>query len=376
MSQTEYELRTLITGSGQLRLSFAEQQQAVPAEDEVVVAIGAAPVNPSDLGLLVGAADLATARTQGEGWSRTLVADVPPGLLPYMAGRFDQPLPVGNEGAGSVVAAGSGQAAQALLGQTVAMRGGGTYARRRTANIRDLLVLPPGVGAAEGAAAFVNPLTALGMLHTMRSEGHTALIHTAAASNLGRMLVRLCREDGVKLVNVVRRPEQADALRAEGAEHVCDSSAEDFRTQLVDAVRATGATIAFDAVGGGRLADMLLAAMETVASAGQPYSRYGSSSRKQVYIYGALDTGPTTLGRSYGLSWGLSGWLVTHCLERAGPDVARSFAERVRVGLTTIFASRYTRTVSLPDLLDAELLRETARKATGEKYLVDPTRDT
>ncbi len=376
MSQTDYELRTLITGSGQLRLSFQEQHLPAPGDGEVVVAMRAAPINPSDLGLLVGAADLGTARTEGDGWTRTLTAEVPPGLLPYMAGRLGQSFPAGNEGAGTVVAAGPGRDAQALMGQTVALRTGTTYARKCLARVRDVLPLPPGTDAADGAAAFVNPLTALGMVHTMRAEGHTALVHTAAASNLGRMLVRLCREEGVALVNVVRRPEQAAALRTEeGAEHVCDSSAPDFRDRLVDALRASGATLAFDAVGGGPLADTLLAAMETVASTGQPYSRYGSSGRKQVYIYGMLDTGPTILSRSYGLSWGLSGWLVTHCLERAGPEVAAAFAERVRAGLRTTFASHYTRTVSLPELLDADVLRGTARKATGEKVLVDPSRD-
>ena len=367
------ELRSLITAQGELRLSL--EPVSVPAlqPDEVLLELQAAPINPSDLGLLVGPADIAAAVAQGEGAERTLTAPIPPPLLQYVAARLDQSMPVGNEGAGKVVDAGASPQAQALVGKTVSAWGGGMYARYRVVKLDACLPLPDGATAADGASAFVNPLTALGMVETLRAEGHTGLVHTAAASNLGQMLNRICLADGVPLVNIVRSPEQAAILRGEGAAHVCDSSAAAFAEDLVAAMKATGATLAFDAIGGGRLASDILSAMETVASAGAAYSRYGSSSRKQVYIYGSLDLGPTTLTRSFGLSWNVGGWLLTYFLQRAGRDTRARLQARVTSELKTTFASRYTRTVSLAQALEPDTFRAYLRRATGEKYLIDPS---
>ena len=367
------ELRSLITAQGELRLSLEPVPVPALQPDEVLLELQAAPINPSDLGLLVGPADVAAAVAQGEGAQRTLTAPIPPQLLKYVAARLDQSMPVGNEGAGRVVDAGASPQAQALVGRTVSAWGGGMYARYRVVKLDACLPLPDDASAADGASAFVNPLTALGMVETLRAEGHTGLVHTAAASNLGQMLNRICLADGVPLVNIVRSPEQAAILRGEGAAHVCDSSAAGFADDLVAALKATGATLAFDAIGGGRLASDILSAMETVASAGVPYSRYGSSSRKQVYIYGSLDLGPTTLTRSFGLSWNVGGWLLTSFLQRVGRDTRARLQARVTSELKTTFASRYTRTVSLAQALEPDTFRAYLRRATGEKYLIDPS---
>ena len=369
------ELRSLITPEGELRLSLEPVTHGALKPEQVLVALQAAPINPSDLGLLVGPADVAAAVQHGEGEDRSLVAPVPPPLLTRVTARLGQSLPVGNEGAGKVVEAGDSPKAQALLGRTVAVIGGGMYARYRQIHADACLPLPEGASAADGASAYVNPLTALGMVETMRAESHTALVHTAAASNLGRMLNRVCLADGVGLVCIVRSPDQAAILRGEGAVHVCDSSTPDFTDHLVEALKATGATLAFDAIGGGRLASDILQAMETVASAGAAYSRYGSSSPKQVYIYGALDLGPTTLSRSFGLSWDVGGWLLTPFLERAGPETRARLQGRVMAELKTTFASRYTRTISLSQALERDVFWAYLRRATGEKYLIDPSLD-
>jgi NADPH:quinone reductase-like Zn-dependent oxidoreductase len=292
-----------------------------------------------------------------------------------MAARVDQSMPVGNEGAGVVVAAGASPAAQALVGATVAIFGGATYAQYRVAEAADCLVLPRDATAADGAAAFVNPLTALGMVETMRREGHTALAHTAAASNLGQMLVKICLADGVALVNIVRSPAQAELLRGLGARHVVDSTASSFAADLAAALRETGATLAFDAIGGGRLAGQLLSAMEAAASARQTtYSRYGSSVHKQVYIYGGLDTGPTELRRDFGMAWGLGGWLLPLFLQKIGPQAAQKLRERVAAEIKTTFASHYAAVISLAQALDPQTIAAYARRATGEKYLIDPSK--
>ena len=372
---TNLELRSLISSGGELKLSLTRTAAPSPGPDEVLVEVQAAPINPSDLGLLVGAADVSTAVVRGDGAERTLTAQVPPAAMPYVQARLDQSFSVGNEGAGRVVEAGASPGAQALMGRLVAVRSGATYARYVRVRAADCFPLPEGATAADGASAFVNPMTALALVETMRAEGHAALAHTAAASNLGQMLNRICLADGVGLVNIVRGPTQAAMLRAQGAVHVCDSSQADFMDALVAALRATGATIGFDAVGGGRLASDLLQAMETVASAGQAYSRYGSSSRKQVYIYGALDLGPTVLTRSFGLSWNLGGWLLTNFLQAATPEVRARMQARVAAELKTTFASHYTRTLSLAEALDRDTFWAYLRRATGEKYLIDPSRD-
>ncbi|GGB38228.1 NADH oxidoreductase [Sphingomonas metalli] len=372
MSVTGRELRSRIDEDGRLTLSLEQVETGDPGPDELLVRIEAAPVNPSDLGLLLGPADLATMRPLGEG--RTgLVLDVPPGRMGAVKPRLGQSLPVGNEGAGTVVAAGANAAG--LVGRRVGMIGGAMFADYRRIKARDVIPLPDGASAADGAAMFVNPLTALGFVETARMEGHRAIVHTAAASNLGQMLQRICTADGVPLVNIVRSPEQAALLRDLGATHVLNSRAPDFTARLTDAIAQTGATIAFDAIGGGTLGGDILAAMERAAVRGMTeYSRYGSDTFKQLYVYGALDLAPLTLNRlAFGFRWSVSGWLLFPFLQRAGAEVAARLRARVAAELTTTFASRYSRTIGLADALDPDTLRAYERKATGEKVLIDPT---
>ncbi|MEO7851046.1 MAG: NADH oxidase, partial [Rubrivivax sp.] len=272
--------------------------------------------------------------------------------------------------------AGPSPAAQALVGKTVALLGGGMYAQFRDIAADQCLVLPDGASAADGASAFVNPLTALGMVETLRREGHTALVHTAAASNLGQMLQRICRADGVGLVNIVRRPEQVELLRSQGATHVCDSSAENFLADLTEAIDATGATIGFDATGGGRLAGQILTAMEVaLGRRASAYSRYGTTTLKQVYIYGGLDTGPTEFARNFGFAWSLGGWLLFPFLQKIGPEAVQQLKERVARELKTTFTSRYARVVSLAEALQLDTIAAYNQRATGEKFLIDPSRD-
>jgi hypothetical protein len=339
------------------------------------VRIEGTPINPSDLGLLLGPADLSTAKVSGAGDEAVVTAKIPPQLMRMLAGRVDQSLPVGNEGAGTVVDAGSSSEAQALVGKTVAILGGAMYAQYRTVKAADALALHDDATAADGASCFVNPLTALGMVETMKMEGHTALVHTAAASNLGQMLNRICLKDGVALVNIVRSLEQAKLLKDAGAEYVCDSSAPAFMDDLIAALAATGATIAFDAIGGGKLAGQILTGMEVAANqkAGG-YSRYGSTTYKQVYIYGGLDTGPTELNRAFGMSWGLGGWLLTPFLMKIGPAAGQKLRQRVADELKTTFASHYTAEISLTEVLDPKIMAAYNKRATGEKYLINPSK--
>src|SRR5450631_4724181 len=257
-ARTALQLRSLVKKNGDLEVSLTHVPIPVPAANEVLVRIEAAPINPSDLGLLFAGADLTQATQGGTKDQPRVMARVPDAALKGMAARFDVSMPIGNEGAGVVVEAGSSAAAQALLGKTVAALGGAMYSQYRCVPHEQCLVLPAGATPADGASSFVNPLTALGMVETMRREGHTALVHTAAASNLGQMLNRICRHDGVPLVNIVRKPEQRERLVALGALHVCVSSAPSFMQELTDALAATGATLAFDATGGGPLAGQIL----------------------------------------------------------------------------------------------------------------------
>src|SRR5690349_12215462 len=369
------QLRSLVKESGEIELSLARVPTPAPQADEVVVRVEATPINPSDIGLLFGAADLATVATRGSGEQCVVTARIPPAAMAAMAGRVGQSLAVGNEGAGTVVAAGSGAAAQALLGRTVAVLGGAMYSQLRTVKAELCLPLPAGTSAADGASAFVNPLTALGMTETMRREGHGALVHTAAASNLGQMLNRVCLADGIGLVNVVRRDEHVALLRDAGARHVVSTSSASFDAELTEAIAATGATIAFDAIGGGRLAGRILAAMESaLARNASEYSRYGTSTLKQVYLYGSLDTSPTEIVRSFGMAWAVGGWLVFPFLQRIGADAANSLKARVARELKTTFASRYTRTVSLAAALQPDAIAEYGRRATAAKVLIDPSR--
>jgi len=367
------ELRSTISSDAKLTLSLEPVTLSPPGPDELIVRVEAAPVNPSDLFLLLGPADLSTLQAGGTAERPTLTADVPQNRLTGLKTRLDQSMAVGNEGAGTVVAAGENVAA--LLGKRVGMIGGAMFTQYRKIAARDCIPLPEGASAVDGASMFVNPLTALAFVETLRIQGHKALVHTAAASNLGQMLNRVCLADGIPLVNVVRSEAQGAILREIGAKHIVDSSAADFRDRLTDAIAETGATLAFDAVGGGKLANTILHAMEAAANrTATEYSRYGSSTFKQVYIYGALDLGPTELDRGYGFAWGVSGFLLTPFLIKLGMEGNLRLRARVAAELTTTFASRYSATISLAEALDPEIVTAYAKKATGEKYLIDPTR--
>lgn len=370
---TGLQLRSRVQAGGTLDLSLVRIETPTPGADEIVIRVEAAPINPSDLGLLVGAADMNGAQSSGSGEATVVTAPIPERLMRAMAGRLDASMPVGNEGAGTVIAAGSSDAAQALMGRVVAAVGGAMYSQYRTLRAADVLVLPEGTSAAEGASCFVNPLTALGMTETMRREGHSALVHTAAASNLGQMLNKICLKDGIALVNIVRSPAQAELLRGIGAVHICDSSAPTFMTDLTKALAETGATIAFDAIGGGKLAGQILTCMEAaINQSATEYSRYGSSVHKQVYIYGGLDMAPTEINRSFGMIWGVGGWLLFPFLQKIGREDAQRLRERVVAELKTTFASHYTDTISLIEALDLEVIARYNKRATGEKYLINP----
>lgn len=356
-----------------LELALATVQVPDPGPDEVLIRVEAAPINPSDLGLLLAGADLSTASASGTPEYPVITAEIPGSALSAAAGRLGQSLPVGNEGAGTVIATGSSRRAQSLGGGTVAVAGGSMYAQYRIVPASQCLVLPEGTDAADGASSFVNPLTALGMVETMRRDGHAALVHTAAASNLGQMLNRVCLEDGVPLVNIVRRPEQEALLRAAGATYVCNSSASTFVDDLTKCVMATSATLAFDATGGGRLASQILTAMEAAANTtATGFSRYGSSVHKQVYIYGGLDRGPTELTRNFGMAWSVGGWLLTPFLQTIGLEAVQAMRERVAAGLRATFASTYAEQVSLAGALRLDALRRYAKQATGGKFLIRP----
>jgi NADPH:quinone reductase-like Zn-dependent oxidoreductase len=369
------QLRSLIKKSGELEISLVEIPTPEPASDEVVVRVEATPINPSDLGLLVGAADMSTAKAAGTKDAPVITARVPDAAMRAMAGRLDQSMSVGNEGAGVVVRTGSSESAKALLGKTVSMIGGAMYSQYRTIKAGDCMPLPEGTTAADGASWFVNPLTALGMVETMRREGHKALVHTAAASNLGQMLNKICLKDDVALVNIVRSSEQADILRKIGAKHVVDSKSPTFMNDLTEALSETGATIAFDAIGGGKLAGQILTCMEAaINKTAKVYSRYGSNVHKQVYIYGMLDPGPTELNRSFGMIWGVGGWLLFPFLMKIGPADGMKLRQRVASELKTTFASHYTQVVSLQEALQLSHLAVYGKRSTGEKYLINPSK--
>ena len=369
------QLRSTVKKDGVLELSLATVPTPEPRPEEVIVRIDASPINPSDQGLLFAGADMSRAELSGTAEHPVVRASLPPAALKAVQGRLDQSLPVGNEGAGVVVRAGASPAAHALIGKTVAILGGAMYAQYRCIKAVQCLVLPPGTTPAEGASCFVNPLTALGMVATLRAEGHTALVHTAAASNLGQMLNRICIKDNVGLVNIVRKTEHVAVLKAIGATHICNSSAPSFMEDLTEALAATGATVAFDAIGGGRLAGQILTAMEAALNrTAKEYSRYGSTIHKQVYIYGGLDRGPTEFSRTFGMAWGIGGWLLTPFLQKIGFEAAQKLRERVAAEIKTTFASTYTKEVSLAEALKLEEIAVYARQATGEKYLIAPNK--
>jgi NADPH2:quinone reductase len=372
-TNTGLELRSLIKSNGELEISLIDVAIPEPKANEVVVRIEASPLNPSDIGLLFGAADVNTFKVAGTPQQPILTGHVPPQFMPAMAGRLGQLLPVGNEGAGCVVSAGSSVQAQKLMGKMVAILGGAMYAQYRAIDANECLVLAEGTTAAQGASSYINPLTALGMVQTMRQEGHTALVHTVGASNLGQMLNRICLKDGIGLVNIVRKQEQVDLLLSQGAVHVCNASAPDFLDELTIALEATGATLAFDAIGGGKLAGQILQCMEKVInSKATEYSRYGSNVHKQVYIYGGLDLNPIELPRNIGMTWGVGGWLVFPFLKTIDPVILQKMYARVISELTTTFASHYTQEVSLAQALSLEAVALYKQPVTNTKFLITP----
>jgi NADPH:quinone reductase len=373
MAKSGLELRSKITRGGTLELWLEEVTTPDPAPDEVVLRVEATPINPSDLAMLLGPVDLSTLRAGGTPERPLTTGSVPQSRLALLAARLDQPMLAGNEGAGIVIDA--GPEARGLIGRAVAARAPGMYAQYRVVKLSDCLVLPQGMPPKVGAAAFINPLTALGMIETMRREGHTALVHTAAASNLGQMLNRLCQAEGIALVNIVRSRDQAALLRELGAKYVLDSTTASFASDLTDAVAETGATLGFDAIGGGSMAATILSCMEKALSRkATAYNRYGSPVHKQVYIYGGLDMRPTDLPRNFGMAWGVGGWLMPWYLHKIGPRDAQRLHERVAAELTTTFASRYTAEISLSEALAPAIIAAYNKRATGEKYLITPNR--
>ena len=377
MSDTGLQLNSLVKSDGTLELSLKDVAVPTPGDDQVVVRVEAAPINPSDLGMLLGMADLDTLEQAGTGVAPMITGTVAKPFIKTQAARLDHAMPVGNEGAGTVIAAGSSAEAQALMGKTVAILGGATYQQYRAIDAKECLVLNEGTTAAEGAACFVNPLTALGMVGTMRMEGHTALVHTAAASNLGQMLVKICLEEDIPLVNIVRKQEQVDLLKSLGATHVVNMADPNFKADLTDALEETGATIAFDATGGGSLASDILAGMEAAANRSlTDFNRYGSMTHKQCYIYGGLERATTTLSRNFGMAWGLGGWLLTYFLIKIGPEETQKLKQRVADNVHTTFKSSYTQEISLQEALSLDAVKAYGKMATGEKYLINPNKDT
>jgi NADPH2:quinone reductase len=371
--RTGLQLRSLVRSGGELELSLTQVPTPVPSANEVLIRVEAAPLNPSDLGLLLAGADITQAAARGSPEHPLVVAPIPDGVLKSMTARVDLSMPVGNEGAGVVIEAGNSAAAQALLGKTVAALGGAMYSQYRCVTLDQTLLLPEGATPANGASAFINPLTALCMIETLRGEGHKALVHTAAASNLGQMLQRICTQEGIGLVNIVRSQSQVDLLRALGAVNVCNTRSPSFPQELIDALVATGATLAFDAIGAGDLASQILTGMETALNRNATqYSRYGSPVHKQVYIYGALGHGLLEINRNIGLAWAISGWLVTPFLQKIGPAATERLKGRIAAELKTTFASHYAHEISLAEALDLKTLGNYARRTTGQKYLINP----
>jgi NADPH:quinone reductase len=372
------QLRSLIrpaASGGELVLSLVSVPTPAPAADEVIIRVEGTPINPSDIGLLFGAGDMSAATFSGTATAPIVTAPVPERAMKAMAGRLGQSLPVGNEGAGTVVAAGDSPAAQALMGKKVAVIAGAMYSQYRSVKAEQCLVLPEGTTAADGASCFVNPLTALGFVETMRLEKHTALVHTAAASNLGQMLLKICQKDAINLVNIVRKPEQEALLRALGAKYVCNTASPTFMEDLTQALVESGATIAFDATGGGKLAGQILMCMEAALNkTAKEYSRYGSPVHKQVYLYGNLDMAPTEFSRSFGMAWGVGGWLVFPFLSKLSAEKNAALRARVAAELKTTFASHYSKEISLAEALSKDAIDVYNQRATGTKYLINPSR--
>ena len=373
--QYSKEIRSKATSDGNIELSIAKVEKPVPGDDEVLIEVQASPINPSDLGLLLSfAADVQNINLTGSGDDTVATMPVHPALMGSLKPRLDESMPVGNEGAGVIIDAGIN--AKDLIGKTVGLAGGAMYSQYRCVPAASCLVMDEGTTPKQAASSFVNPLTALAFVETMKMENHTALVHTAAASNLGQMLVKICKDDGIQLVNIVRKQEQVDLLKSIGAEYVCNTSDESFMDDLVTALVETGATLGFDATGGGNngeLPGQILAAMEIAANKNATeYSRYGSDTYKQVYIYGGLDQSPTILKRAFGLSWGLGGWLLTPMIGKIGMERFQEMRMRVAREINSTFASSYAKEISFEEMLQPETIREYAKQATGKKYLVNP----
>jgi NADPH:quinone reductase len=370
---TNTTMLTEVKPDGNMELYLAALPMPTPKDHEVLVKVLATPINPSDLGLMVGAADVSSAHAIERDGLPGLAMNVPEAGMRFMASRVGQALPIGNEGCGIVVAAGASEAAQALIGKTVALIGGEIYAEYRCLAAMACMPLPDGTAPEDGASCFVNPLTSLGFVETMKMEGYKAIVHAAAASNLGQMLVKICKADGIPLVNIVRSDEQVALLKGIGAEIVLNSTSENFGEELTQAIYETEAFLGFDPIGGGKISSQMLAAMEAAAVRRMTsYSRYGSDQMKQVYIYGALDVGPTILNRSFGLTWSLSGWLLTPFMAKAGAEIVGRMRARVAAELTTTFKSHYSHKISLEQAVDVATMQAYNAKRTGEKYLIRP----
>ncbi len=370
---TGLQLLSNIKKEGVLELSLVVVEVPTPGPGQVIVKMKASPINPSDMWPMFGSADLTSAKLEFSDDKKVLTAPIHKSMIGMMKSRFDQALPIGNEGAGVVVETGEG--AEALMGKTVGLSSGTSYSQYCCVPAMVCLPLHEGTTAKEGASSFVNPLTALGMVETMKLEGHTALIHTAAASNLGQMLNKICIADGIDLVNIVRKQEQVDILKELGAKYIVDSSSDSYHRDLVAAIQATGATLAFEAIGGGQLASDILGAMERVLSKDAVgLNTYGSETLKQVYIYGGLDVSPTILNRSYGMVWGIGGWLLPHFLKRVGFEKAGELQKRVADEIKTTFASSFTRELSFEEAMTPEIIELYVAKKTGEKYLINPNK--
>ncbi|MEQ1499521.1 MAG: NADH oxidase [Novosphingobium sp.] len=364
MTFTGKQLTTQLDADGTLTLQLNDKTWDAPKPGQVLVKVEASPINPSDLGLLFASAD-----TENAAYSPgKVVAKMPDNATRAMKARHGMAMPAGNEAAGMVVAAGEG--AEALMGKRVACVPGSAYASYAYAEAA--MCMPVEASAEQAASSFVNPMTALGFTETMKLEGFTGIVHAAAASNLGQMLVKICLEDGIPLVNIVRSEDQVKLLKDLGATHVLNMTDADFMPKLIDAIAETKAMIGFDPIGGGTLASQILTAMEAAASRGAAFSRYGSSEPKKVYIYGALDLGPTILNRAFGLTWDLAGWLLTPFMMKAGMEIVGRMRARVGKDLTTTFASHYARRGSLEDMLTKDAVAMYNARRTGEKYLAVP----
>lgn len=371
LPKTAQRLTSTVRSDAVLELSLSDIEITPCADDEVLIEVEAAPLNPSDQAVMFAFADLSTAKQTGTDEAPVIEANITRQAMPMLKARVGKAMPIGNEGSGRVIAAGA--KAQQLLGKRVATMAGGMYATHRKAKVSDCLPVADGITAQQAASSVVNPMTSLCMTEVLKREGHKALVHTAAASNLGQMLNRICLADDIPLVNIVRKAEQAEILQGLGAKYIVNSSDADFMPQLIEAIAETGATLGFDATGGGDLASSVLTAMEAAQSRdSKNYSVYGSTTLKQVYQYGFLDRSPTVLHHNYGMAWAVGGFLLPNYLAALGQADTMKLFGRVLAELTTTFASHYSAEVSLAAALQLDAIKQYSQQKTGEKYLVTP----